>query len=210
MRETLIADGVADPLWFEVSKSSKAPKRIRRAIELGADLVFVWDGDGMVQQCIDAVGDSSVTIAILPAGTANLLATNLGIPKDLADAVAIGLHGSRRALDVGVLNGERFAVMSGAGFDARNMGGVDGAAKKRLGRLAYLRSSTRAMGAGRRHMKIKVDGQVRFEGPASCVLSGNVGTVTGGLRIFPEGSPTMGSSRSASSRRIAGGTGCAS
>jgi hypothetical protein len=78
----------------------------------------------MVQRCIDAVAGSSVTIAILPAGTANLLATNLGIPKDLAEAVAIGLHGSRRFLDVGVLNGERFAVMAGAGFDARIMGGL--------------------------------------------------------------------------------------
>ena len=56
LRQTLIANGVTDPLWFEVSKSAKAPKRIRRAVKLGADLVFVWGGDGMVQRCIDAVG----------------------------------------------------------------------------------------------------------------------------------------------------------
>ena len=112
-------------------------------MKLGADLVFVWGGDGMVQRCIDAAAGSSATIAILPAGTANLLATNLDIPKDLAQAVAIGLHGSRRSLDVGVLNGERFAVMAGAGFDARIMGGVDGAAKQRFGRLAYFGSGAR-------------------------------------------------------------------
>jgi diacylglycerol kinase (ATP) len=192
LRQVLIANGVSDPLWFEVSKSAKAPKRIRRAVKLGADLVFVWGGDGMVQHCIDAVAGSSVTIAILPAGTANLLATNLGIPKDLAEAVAIGLHGSRRFLDVGVLNGERFAVMAGAGFDARIMGGVNGAAKERLGRLAYFGSSARAMRAGRAQMKIKVDGQLWFDGKASCVLFGNVGTVTGGLCIFPDASPDDG------------------
>jgi diacylglycerol kinase (ATP) len=192
LRQTLIENGVTDPLWFEVPKSAKAPKRVRRAVKAGADLVFVWGGDGMVQRCIDAVAGSSVTIAILPAGTANLLATNLDIPKDLAQAVAIGLHGSRRSLDVGVLNGERFAVMAGAGFDARIMAGVDSAAKERFGRLAYFGSGARAMRSGRRHMKIKVDGDVWFEGKASCVLFGNVGTLMGGLRIFPDAQPDDG------------------
>lgn len=192
LRQTLIAKGVTDPLWFEVPKSAKAPKCVRKAMKAGADLVFVWGGDGMVQQCIDAVAGSSVTLAILPAGTANLLATNLEIPKDLEQAVAIGLHGGRRLLDVGVINGERFGVMAGAGFDARIMGGVDSAAKQRFGRLAYFGSSARAMRSGRRQMKIKVDGRPWFEGKASCVLFGNVGTITGGLRIFPDARPDDG------------------
>src|SRR5947207_3814531 len=84
LRQTLAASGVNDPLWFEVPKSSKAPKLVRRAVKLGADMVFVWGGDGMVQRCIDALAGTGVAIAILPAGTANLLATELGIPKDLA------------------------------------------------------------------------------------------------------------------------------
>ena len=53
-----------------------------------------------------------------PAGTANLLATNLGIPRDIAACVEIGLRGMRRRLDAGTVNGERFAVMAGIGFDA--------------------------------------------------------------------------------------------
>jgi diacylglycerol kinase (ATP) len=93
----------------------------------------------MVQRCIDAAAGSNVAIAILPAGTANLLATNLGIPKDLAEAVAVGLNGTRRPLDVGRLNGERFAVMAGAGVDARIMGGV-GTARPRSGSDAWLTS----------------------------------------------------------------------
>ena len=58
--------------------------------------MFVWGGDGMVQRCIDALAGSDATLAIVPAGTANLLATNLGIPKDIDEAVEIGLHGARR------------------------------------------------------------------------------------------------------------------
>ena len=102
--------------------------------------------------------------------------------------MAIGLHGARRSLDVGVINGERFGVMAGAGFDARVMGGVDSPSKERFGRLAYVRSGIDAMRAGRRQMTIKVDGRVWFEGRASCVLFGNMGTIASGIKVFPNAS----------------------
>jgi diacylglycerol kinase family enzyme len=188
----LTDNGVSDPIWFEVPKSAKAPACVRHALKKGADLLFVWGGDGMVQQCIDAAAGSGVPIAILPAGTANLLATNLGIPKNLVDAVAVGLHGGRRAIDVGVMNGERFVVMAGAGIDGRIMGGVSKSAKAHMGRLAYFRSSALAIKASARNVRVKVDGTVWFDGKASCVLLGNVGTVTGGLCVFPEASPDDG------------------
>ena len=72
----------------------------------------------MVQRCVDVIAGSETNLAIIPAGTANLLASNLGIPADIAEAVSVGLRGERRKLDVGRFNGERFAVMAGAGFDA--------------------------------------------------------------------------------------------
>ena len=55
LRKLLAAAGHATPLWYEVPKSAKAPKAIRRAIRDGADLIFVWGGDGMVQHAIDAM-----------------------------------------------------------------------------------------------------------------------------------------------------------
>ena len=97
----------------------------------------------MVQRCVDVLAGSTVPLAIVPAGTANLFATNLGIPKDIEEAVAIGLRGERRRLDVGRFNGERFAVMAGAGFDAamiRDAG--DGGLKERFGRVAYVWSGS--------------------------------------------------------------------
>ena len=189
LRRVLRRAGHPKPIWCEVSKSSRAPKAIRRAVKQGARLIFVWGGDGMVQRCIDALaGTKKVEIAILPAGTANLLAMNLGIPKQVAKAVNIGLHGARRTLDAGVVNGERFAVMAGAGFDAIMMRNTDSARKKRLGPLAYFRSGVKAMRAPAVPMTVRVDGSVWFEGDASAVLFGNVGTVTGGLRLFPDAS----------------------
>jgi diacylglycerol kinase (ATP) len=128
----------------------------------------------------------------VPAGTANLLATHLGIPRDIARAVRIALHGVRRKLDVGVINGERFAVMAGTGFDAVMIAEADGGKKRRLGRLAYLRAGVTALASKPVRTKVRVDGKVWFDGKASSVLIGNIGTVTGGLALFPDASPSDG------------------
>jgi len=189
LRRRLARAGHPDPLWYEVPKSRKAPKAVRRAVKEGARLIFVWGGDGMVQRCVDALaGTKKVDLAIVPAGTANLLATHLGIPRQIAAAVRIGLGGARRRVDAGVINGERFAVMAGAGFDALVMRNVDSARKKRLGRLAYFGSGVHAMQAKPVKMRIRVDGKTWFEGKASAALFGNIGTVTGGFDVFPEAS----------------------
>ena len=119
LRTVLAREGVTYPLWYEVTKSRNAPACARRAAAQGAEVMFVWGGDGTVQRWIDAVAGTGTAVAILPAGTANLLAMNLQIPDDLPEAVRIGLHGNRRRLDTGSVNGEHFTVMAGAGFDAR-------------------------------------------------------------------------------------------
>jgi YegS/Rv2252/BmrU family lipid kinase len=192
LRAALAAQGVVDPLWHQVPKSRKAPKQVRRALEAGADLVFVWGGDGMVQRCSDELAGTGVPLAILPAGTANLFATNLGIPLDVEAAVEIGLHGRRRALDVGVLNGERFTVMAGTGFDARMIAEADAGLKDRLGRAAYVVTGARNLHAPVAEVKIDVDGERWFRGEASCVLLGNVGRIMGGIKAFDGASPEDG------------------
>jgi diacylglycerol kinase (ATP) len=192
LRETLDAAGVSDPLWYEVNKSRKAPKQARRALDAGAELVLVWGGDGMVQRSMDALAGSGVPVALLPAGTANLLASNLGIPEKLRPAVQTALHGARRTLDLGVLDGEHFAVMAGVGFDAELVGGADRRSKDRLGKLAYIRSALRGLRGPTVGAKVKVDGKVWYEGPASCVLLGNVGRIIGGVPAFDDADPSDG------------------
>lgn len=186
LREMLAREGFTDPLWYEVDKSRKAPKRARRSLSEGADIVFVWGGDGMVQRCVDALTGTDAALAILPAGTANLLATNLTVPADLADAVRVGLHGERRMIDTGTVNGEHFAVMAGAGFDALMISGASRQLKNRLGRLAYLYTGARNLNVRARKAAIKVDGSPFFSGRLSCVLVGNVSKVFGGLEVFSD------------------------
>ena len=145
LRRTLEEAGVEVPIWYEVPKSRKAPKQVKRALKQGADLLVVWGGDGMVQRCIDAMDGSDATLAIVPAGTANLFASNLGVPKDIEGAVRVALSGHTRAVDVARMNGERFAVMAGAGFDAEMIRSADGGLKDRLGRVAYIVTGARAV-----------------------------------------------------------------
>ena len=109
LRRALAEAGVPEPLWTEVPKSKRAPAAVEQALEDGAELILAWGGDGMVRRCVNALEDTQVPLAIAPAGTSNLFATNLGIERDIAQAVQVALHGDRRRLDVGRFNGERFA-----------------------------------------------------------------------------------------------------
>jgi len=192
LRRDLAEKGFASPLWYEASKSAKVPDLARRALKEGAELLFIWGGDGTVQRCIDAVAGEEVELAILPAGTANLLANNLDIPKDVSSAVDVGLFGDRRRLDVGVLNGERFAVMAGVGYDAIMMRDADGELKSHFGRLAYVWTGVRATHMNPRKVRIEIDGEPWFKGDATCVLLGQMGSLSGGVVAFPDAQPDDG------------------
>jgi diacylglycerol kinase (ATP) len=186
LRKALRNQGIPDPLWCEVSKSRQAPKQVRRLLEQGADLIFVWGGDGMVQRCVDVVAGSDATMAIVPAGTANLFASNLAIPKKIDASVEVGLHGGRRKLDVGRVNGERFAVMAGVGFDAQMIHDANPKLKRRLGRTAYVWAAAKNLRGKPFEARIEVDGKDWYEGEASVVLFGNVGDAFAGLKAFDD------------------------
>jgi diacylglycerol kinase (ATP) len=191
LRRVLEAEGVDTDLWYEVRKAKKAPAQVERALEDGADLVFAWGGDGMVRRCVGVLAGGEAELAVLPAGTSNLFATNLGIPRDVERAVAIGLRGATRRLDVGRFKGERFAVMAGAGFDAGMIRDADDH-KQRLGRAAYVWSGARNLRTEAFRARIEVDGADWYDGPATCILVGNLGQLFGGVEVFPDARPDDG------------------
>jgi diacylglycerol kinase (ATP) len=192
LRGALARQGVTDARWEEVRKSKHVPDRVRSLVDEGVDLLFAWGGDGTVQRTVDAVAGEPVTLVIVPAGTANLFATNLGLPADIEECVRIGLHGERRTLDVGVMNGEHFAVMGGIGLDAMMIRDADAGLKDKVGRIAYVWTGAKNVALEVVKTTIEVDGDLWFEGKASCVLVGNMGDVLGGLSVFPDASPDDG------------------
>jgi len=192
LRRVLEEAGVDDPLWYEVPKSRKAPKQVKRALDEGAELIFAWGGDGTVQRCLDVLAGTGVPLAIVPAGTANLLATNLDIPKDIEGAVEAGLRGARRSIDVGRFNGERFAVMAGAGLDAAMIQDADAGLKDRFGRIAYVWTGAQNITTKPFKAKIRIDGATWFDDETSCILVGNVGSLFGGIEAFDDARPDDG------------------
>jgi diacylglycerol kinase (ATP) len=191
LRRVLATEGVDKPLWYEVPKAKKASEQVQRALDEGAELVFAWGGDGTVRRCVDTLAGTDTSLAVVPAGTANLFATNLGIPTDIEGAVAVGLRGHRRRLDVGRFEQERFGVMAGAGFDAAMIRGAD-ELKERMGRAAYLWSGSRNLSGDGFGAEIQVDGTDWYEGRTTCILLGNLGRVVGGVRVFPDARPDDG------------------
>jgi diacylglycerol kinase (ATP) len=191
LRRVLEAESVRKPLWYEVPRAKKASEQVVRALDEGAELVFAWGGDGTVRRCVDVLAGTDSALAVLPAGTANLFATNLGIPVDIKEAVAVGLRGDRRRIDVGRFDKERFAVMAGAGFDAAMIRDADDL-KPRIGRAAYLWSGAHNLRGDAFGTEIVVDGTKWYEGDATCILLGNLGEIFGGVEVFPDARPDDG------------------
>jgi diacylglycerol kinase family enzyme len=134
---------------------------------------------------------SGTPLAVIPAGTSNLFATSMGIPTDIEQAVDIALRGSHREVDVGRFDDERFATMAGAGFDAAMIRDADDL-KDRFGRAAYVIGGSRNLDSAAFGAKIDIDGVGWYDGPATCVLLGNIGTLFGGVEVFEDSRPDDG------------------
>jgi diacylglycerol kinase family enzyme len=210
LRAELKRRGQLDVSWYEVAKSRKVPKAARAALADGPDLLLVWGGDGTVQRAVDVLArtcESQAPVGVIPAGTSNLFAGNLGIPHDLAAALDAALGDERKVIDVGSVNGERFGVMAGVGFDALMIGDASRSLKDRLGprRIRLHGREEPAPGVGRgtdRHRR-----RAWFRGRASCVVVGNMGELFGGITLFPDADPADGTWMSASFRPRSSPTG---
>jgi len=153
----------------------------------GVDVVVAVGGDGVVLQVVQGVGGTATTLGIVPMGTGNLLATNLGIDRKPDRAITILLDGQRRQIDLGhaVIGKDEwlFSVACGIGFDAEVMDATSKAGKRRWGRLAYVASAITKSGDVRdvQH-EITVDGKLTTMG-AMQVFIANFGRT--GLTIKP-------------------------
>ena len=121
-----------------------------------------------------------------------MLPSSLDIPSDIEKAVEIGLKGGDRKLDVGKINGERFAVMAGAGLDAHMIQEADGSLKDRFGRLAYIWTASKNLRAEPFKARIDINDELWYKGSASCILLGNVGSLFGGIEAFDNAKPDDG------------------
>src|SRR6478609_6720446 len=83
--KTLAAAGWSTPLWLETTPEDPGRGMAEAAVAAGVQLVVICGGDGTIMACLDALVGTDVPVALVPLGTGNLLARNLGVPIELAD-----------------------------------------------------------------------------------------------------------------------------
>ncbi|MDX2561366.1 diacylglycerol kinase family protein [Streptomyces sp. TX20-6-3] len=189
-----LADACSAPASSGAAPGGAAPGR---AAPVPVDLVVACGGDGTVRACADVVAGTGIALAVVPCGTGNLLARNLGLPLDPATALEEALGGDSFGIDVGRVRGDRlrptrFTVMAGAGFDAAMVRDASPRLKARLGWAAYLLAAVRHVRDPRTRVSVRVDGGRRRRHRARMVVVGNVGTLQGGVELLPEARPDSG------------------
>ncbi len=183
--------GWGDPLWFETTVDDAGSAMARAAVAAGADVVAAAGGDGTVRVVCGEMAGSGVPVGVIPAGTGNLLARNLGIPLVPELAVETVLRGRDRAVDIVRVEGDdlpatQFVVMAGLGLDAAIMGGAPDALKKRLGWPAYLVVAAKYLRYPAVRVEISVDDAEPVRRRARTVVIGNVGYLQAGIPLLPD------------------------
>ncbi|QDB80637.1 diacylglycerol kinase [Georgenia sp. 311] len=180
------------PLWLETTPEDPGAGQARRAVEDGAEVVFVSGGDGTVRSCIEGLAGTEAALAVLPAGTGNLLAANLGLPDEPAEGVRLAVDRGRHLLDLGEVDGQLFAVMAGMGFDAKLLDDASTTLKARIGSPAYVLSALKHLRDRPMHVEIRVDDDPPLRRRARTVIIGNVGRLQGGVRLLADAEPDNG------------------
>ena len=188
----LAAAGWPAPTWYETTVEDPGRGQAEQAVKAGAEVVFACGGDGTVMACVTALAGTDVALAVLPQGTGNLLAANLGLSNDLAAGLEVAVERGMRRLDVGVVGDKCFAVMAGMGFDAQMLDSTSETTKKRIGWPAYVVGAARHLRDRPMRVSVRIDGKPPLRRRARSVLVANVGRLQGGVRLLTEAEPDDG------------------
>ncbi|WP_433317711.1 diacylglycerol/lipid kinase family protein [Micromonospora chersina] len=188
----LAAAGWPEPTWYETTVEDPGRGQAAAAVEAGAEVVFACGGDGTVMACVTALAGTDVALAVLPQGTGNLLAANLGLSNDLAAGLEVAVERGMRRLDVGVVGDQCFAVMAGMGFDAQMLDSTSETTKKRIGWPAYLVGAAKHLRDRPMRVSIRIDDGPPLRRRARSVLIANVGRLQGGVRLLTDAEPDDG------------------
>jgi len=183
--------GWSEPSWHYTTIEDPGTGMAEAAAVAGADLVLVCGGDGTVREVCSELAGTGISVGIIPAGTGNLLARNLGIPLYLRSAIDVAVNGQDRAIDLVAVSGDgiegtHFMVMAGMGFDAAIMEGVNEDLKKRVGWFAYVLSALRSLMFPAVRIDISINGGEFTRHRARTIVVGNVGFLQAGMPLLPD------------------------
>ena len=177
-------------LWLETSTDDPGRAMTEQAVREGVDLVLGAGGDGTIRAICSGLAGSGVPFGLIPAGTGNLLARNIGIPLDEAAALDVAFDGLDKEVDLVALSvdggpEDHFAVMAGIGIDAVIMEGTDPVLKRAVGSAAYFLSAAQHAGHPALQATIRVDDGPSLTRKAHVIVIGNVGFLQGKIQLIP-------------------------
>jgi YegS/Rv2252/BmrU family lipid kinase len=184
-------------IWLETTADDPGRGATRRAIESNVDLVIAAGGDGTVRLVAAELADTGIPFSVIPAGTGNLLAKNLGIPLDQRAAMEVAFTGRTRPVDVVqvTIDDDRvdhFVVLAGIGIDAMIMQDTNPDLKRAVGSVAYFVAAARNANHPALHAKITVDDDESFRRRAHVLVLGNVGYLQANIPLIPDAKPDDG------------------
>jgi len=167
--------------WADIQKFSRAVTRLTSApgdaralaawaVEKGFRAVVAAGGDGTINEVVNGLAGSDVALGVLPVGTMNVFAAELGLPNDLKAAWQVVRQGVLRTIDLARANEQYFVQLAGVGFDAQALQETTWEAKRSLGPLSYLISAAQIAARVPPKLRVEADG-VEREG--CFVLVGN-------------------------------------
>jgi diacylglycerol kinase (ATP) len=186
-RSAIVERCERDGIAYDVRETQQAGDALtwaQSAADEKFDLVIVSGGDGTIMEAMSGLikGGSKIPLAQIPVGTANLLARALLIPTDQDGAIETAFAGKAERLDVGYLPDEDryFALVAGAGYDARLIADASRDLKNVLGFAAYVVTGVKNLFSLRRsRVELEVDGKKRRL-RAHTVMVVNVGQIGDG------------------------------
>lgn len=159
---------------------------LARTAPEGVEMVVAAGGDGTVNEVINGLEGRDLPLAVIPLGTANVIADELGLGRSARMIARVVAQGTAEPVYLGRANGRRFALMVGVGWDARSVAGVHPRLKRGFGQLAYIWSGLRTFVAwDRPRYTVEVDGE-RFDVASVIVAKGR--RYAGGVVCAPQAS----------------------
>jgi diacylglycerol kinase (ATP) len=161
-------------------EAGDAIKFAKVAVRKGVDALAVYGGDGTLMEAISGLIGSDIPLAILPGGSANVMAEELGIPKDPKAACALitQVPLTVKTIDVGQFGDRYFILGIALGFGAEVIKGADRETKNRIGVFAYLLSAASALKRTKKAVyHLKIDGHAHEVQGLTCIVAntGNLG-----------------------------------